>query len=234
MTCEEALLLISGQIDEANTEEEAAQLREHLENCQECRELLETFQKINADILELKEEAPDDLCAGVMAAVRKETRVKRRKHRAWMNVAAAVFVTVVGVSVIAAPFVVKEEAPAAETMSMRSVTDAVNAQKAATASLPVEGSRAISSYACTADAAGEILSPQELADQRGVPVAVVPELYSELETCEVEQLEDGTLLYILPDRNAAQELCEEHAGEVFQPEDPVQELDISYAVVLLQ
>lgn len=58
MTCEDALVLLSGHLDGENSEEEEAQLSTHLRQCPACRELLAAFQAADQGILSLEEEPP--------------------------------------------------------------------------------------------------------------------------------------------------------------------------------
>ena len=51
MTCEDALVLLSGHLDGENSEEEEAQLSAHLRQCPACRELLAAFQAADQGIL---------------------------------------------------------------------------------------------------------------------------------------------------------------------------------------
>ena len=55
MTCEDALVLLSGHLDGENSEEEEAQLSTHLRQCPACRELLAAFQAADQGILSLEE-----------------------------------------------------------------------------------------------------------------------------------------------------------------------------------
>jgi len=218
MTCEEALILISGQLDERNTEEEAAQLRKHLEHCESCRNLMDAFIAVDAGILSLEEDAPDDLCANVMEAVRQELPGKKVRTR-WAGLAvAAALILAVGVGGLGLQNGKDTAQP--ETAAYSLLADA--AEDAAAPSL-----YAARSYSTAA----VLLDPQALADEKGAPVAVVPELYYELETCELETLETGDLLYVLPDADAAAQLCRDHEGQLYEPSRSGS-ASVSYAVIM--
>lgn len=228
MTCEQALLLISGHIDHCNTEAEEAQLREHLDGCETCRSLLQAFQETDTGILTLQEAAPETLCDDVMRAIRKEVSGRKRKHRQWGSLAAAaVLVLIVGVGAYAAPSFEKADTSADTVQTVHSTAEETPALSRMRMSDP---DLAADQYAAKRSA--EPVSPQELADEHGVPVAVVHELYPSMEICEVELLEDGTLLYILPDVDAAGELCRMYPGTLFEPAVLQENPDCSYAVIV--
>ena len=71
MTCDEALELISGHIDQENTPEEEALLQAHLQTCAQCREVLQAFIDMEGGISCL-EEPPADLRERVMEAIHAE------------------------------------------------------------------------------------------------------------------------------------------------------------------
>lgn len=81
MTCEEALVLLSGRLDGANTPEEDAQLEAHLQQCDRCRAVLEAYAAADAGLLTLEEEPPAELHDRIMDAVRTEGIPVRRKRR---------------------------------------------------------------------------------------------------------------------------------------------------------
>lgn len=219
MTCEEALILISGQLDGQNTEEETAQLREHLEVCSSCRDLLATLEEIDSGVLSLEEAAPEDLCANVMDAICREVPRKRNRHSRWTAVVvAAALVLVVGAGTLRRP-VQKDSAQMQTVETYAMLADAG------------VGAPAAKSFRAVSRSASVVCDPQKIADAKGAPVAVVPELYYEMETCELEQLEDGNLLYILPGVDAAAQLCREYAGELYEPVQSM-EGSVSYAVIL--
>ena len=58
MKCEDALLLISGHVDQANTPEEEACLLVHLERCPACKRVLQAFEEMDAGLAALQEEPP--------------------------------------------------------------------------------------------------------------------------------------------------------------------------------
>ena len=78
MTCEDALVLLSGHLDGENSEEEEARLSAHLRQCPACRELLAAFQAADQGILSLAEEPPQALRQEILDAAYKEPRLKRR------------------------------------------------------------------------------------------------------------------------------------------------------------
>lgn len=91
MTCEEALVLLSGHLDGANTPEEEARLEDHLARCPDCRRILDAYTAMDQGILELSEEPPAQLHDRIMAAVAAEAKPRRRRRvrPAVMGLAAA-------------------------------------------------------------------------------------------------------------------------------------------------
>lgn len=81
MNCEEALELISGHIDESNTQEEEAQLQAHLASCAACRAILSAYEELDTGLATLKAEPPAELAAGVMDAIRQEASASRKIRR---------------------------------------------------------------------------------------------------------------------------------------------------------
>lgn len=91
MNCTDILPLISGHLDQANTETEEARLLEHLEGCSHCRSLLSQMQRGNALLAASAQEPPADLAQRVMARVRIPAAKPRRKRRviSWLASGAA-------------------------------------------------------------------------------------------------------------------------------------------------
>ena len=72
MNCEEALELLSGHIDGANTPEEEAHLQAHLASCPACRAVLSAYEDLDGSLSALKAEPPAELVQGVMDTIRQE------------------------------------------------------------------------------------------------------------------------------------------------------------------
>lgn len=195
MKCEEALLLISGQIDGTNTDEEMALLREHLASCPDCRRTMEVLTQIEQEIAGLEEESPASLKTNVMNAIRAEARPKRRARR-WAPIAvAAALVVVVGMTQFGQLNRANLAAPASIEASERSVAY----------------SRSVT------EVSAQIVDSQRLADELGGDVAVARDLLPEMEVCSCETLEDGTLLYLLDCAETAAELSEKYGLELYRP-----------------
>ena len=200
MKCEDAMLLLSGHLDHVNTEQEEAALQAHLCSCKMCRDILSAYEQADAGIASLQEKAPADLRANVMAKIKKENR--KRKFRPWAGIAvAAALVLAVGVGAVMEEYdiidLVEEEnvhePQAASEMDMQTYSR----------TLPVPD--------------GEKLA-QQLADNRNADVVLIHELYLEVETYECESLEEGAVLYILPDRAAAVFLSQTYGCVIYEPE----------------
>ena len=100
MTCEEALVLLSGHLDSRNSDEEKAQLQAHLSQCPSCRQLLAELEELDRKLLSLESEPPEDLCQSVMEAVRTEPMPQKSRPR-WVvpaaTAAAAAVILLTGV-----------------------------------------------------------------------------------------------------------------------------------------
>lgn len=107
MECTDALILISGHIDNQNTPQEEAALQAHLLECPECRRVLEAYERINSGVADLSEPAPEGLADAVMSRIRAEKTKKTR--RPWRSVGAAaglvaaVLVLLIGTKTIKLP-----------------------------------------------------------------------------------------------------------------------------------
>ena len=109
--------LLDGELDPAREEE----LRAHMETCDDCRLLYETFSLLHEDA----QEPPADLAARIMDAVRSEapdniTPMPKKKNR-WIPwvAAAACFVVIVGALTI--PRLSSQKAPNTADAATRAV-----------------------------------------------------------------------------------------------------------------
>ena len=76
MKCSDYVLLLSGHLDGENTKEQEAELKIHLNTCEECRNLLASMQE-NDRLLKEEIVIPSDLTKNIMAQVRKSKRNKK-------------------------------------------------------------------------------------------------------------------------------------------------------------
>ena len=81
MTCNEALELLSAQLDGALTPDEAQALKAHLETCPECRAIQKELAAIDRALPELEQEPPRLLHDAVMQEIRRETRKEKNAGR---------------------------------------------------------------------------------------------------------------------------------------------------------
>ena len=58
---------------------------------------------------------------------------------------------------------------------------------------------------------------EAIVAERGAPVAVVRELYYEIEACECETLAEGYVLYVLQDPDGAAALAENYGCAIYAP-----------------
>ena len=209
MNCEEALVLISGYLDGTNTDAEMAQLRTHLEDCVDCRQVLQTLKELEQGVASLEEEPPADLKETIMNEIRMEAKQTRRL-RLWVPVAAAAaLLLVVGIGGLQPEIGMN----AAKTASIQADTAA-----------PAAYSRRIGDIPAHSIA----LDSQIIADRLGAYVTETRELLPEMETCPCETLEDGSLLYQLPDSEAAKALSEYYDLALYCPTEEKQ-FEVSYA-----
>lgn len=89
MNCEEAMTLLSAELDGMLSETEQAGLNRHLETCESCRRLQKELREAENSFRAAQEEAPAELHTRVMSAVRKEKAAKRKELRRWWYVGAA-------------------------------------------------------------------------------------------------------------------------------------------------
>lgn len=95
MNCEQMTALLSAYVDGELTADEQMQVREHLEQCAECRALYEQLQTLHTSFSDLEEiPAPENFAQGVMARIKAEEKpkviplFKRPQVRAVMGLAA--------------------------------------------------------------------------------------------------------------------------------------------------
>ena len=82
ITCNEALELLSAQLDGAMTIEEQTALQEHLAACPECRRIQSELKMAEEALPKLQQEPPKLLHDAVMQEIRRETRRKKERGRA--------------------------------------------------------------------------------------------------------------------------------------------------------
>ena len=214
MHCEEALLLISGHLDNENTETEEARLQEHLQGCESCRQILESFRMADSGLLSLTEEAPRDLTHRVMEAIHSETKPQKRKNP-WVTVAAsaAAVALVVGIGWFALPKPAEDISE--DTVAVHYYTAKVVSTQAAT-------------FTSATSADGRTLS-QEI----GAPVVLLDAYVQELDGLGCEFLPDGSRLFTLQTKTAAQELSQAYGGILYLPDSGVSYTG-SYALIPAQ
>jgi len=78
--CHEALELISGHIDGVNNEKQESCLQAHLASCEVCRQILNAYLDIDAQVAELEEQPPADLVQRVMTAIEEPLVPAKRKR----------------------------------------------------------------------------------------------------------------------------------------------------------
>lgn len=89
MNCDEYLPLISGHIDDANSEIEERRLQEHLKTCAACRALLSQMEESDALLRASAATPPADLSARIMAQVRSKKQPAFSRKQRWIPIAAS-------------------------------------------------------------------------------------------------------------------------------------------------
>ena len=206
MKCEDALMLISGHIDGENTPEEDCLMQAHLESCGQCRQILQAYLEQDDGIAALTAEPPADLCGKVMEAIAGE-KTPKKKQKFWPVLAAAAAVAlVIGLGTGYLPAV--ESQPEAVPLAARSMPE-----------------EAVEPAACDFF---EEINGQIISEVRRAYVVETDRLLPELENCSIEELEDGSLLYLLPSAETALELSEKYDLKVFWH----QQAEEAYALLL--
>lgn len=95
MNCEQMTALLSAFVDGELTAQEEMQVREHLEQCAQCRALYEQLQTLHTSFSDLEEiPVPENFAQGVMERIRAEEKprgiflFKRSRFRAVVGLAA--------------------------------------------------------------------------------------------------------------------------------------------------
>lgn len=235
MNCEQMLELISGHIDGWNTPEEENKLQEHLSQCAHCREALSQYEQMDRILQETAEPAPEGLCADIMTQIRKET--KRTARRRWSSLAvAAVLVIVVGTAAAVVPdfgengVLLDTDTPEtlmmARQMPVAEETEEPCVEMAAEEAMPESALDTASAPKTKAD---PHTLAETLAQDRNACVIVISQLYPEVESLPCETLEEGYLLYILPDHNAAVLLSETYGCVIYEPDA---DTTVAYALLV--
>lgn len=102
MDCNKSFNWIQAKLDGQLTAEEDAQLQAHLDNCQECRQLLSFYQCLDGSVASLGQEPPERMAQGIMYQISPEyvtkKTIKRKFHFAGTAIAAvaAVLLLLIG------------------------------------------------------------------------------------------------------------------------------------------
>ena len=108
ITCNEALELLSAQLDGAITIEEQTALQEHLAACPECRRIQSELKMAEEALPKLQQEPPKLLHDAVMQEIRRETRRKKERKTLLrfvgvMAAAAALLAVLAGFKLVSLP-----------------------------------------------------------------------------------------------------------------------------------
>ena len=108
MTCENAVLLMSGHLDGENSAEEEALLLAHLHRCEDCRRLMSAYEAIEKQTAQLEAPVPQGLKSGVMYRIEQQANPGKQKKRfryagTLVGAVAAALVLMVGLGAIRLP-----------------------------------------------------------------------------------------------------------------------------------
>ena len=208
MNCENALELMSRELDEALTEAESAALRAHLDACPDCRETRRQLHELDALLQEDVPEPPAALHDGVMRAIRQEE--KQKKRRAWIPAAAiaaaAALVLLAGrAGLIALPGFAQTDVI---SVNIGSAVEQIFTQTGTNAP----------------DEAGA-QQAAELAAETGLDVLLVwnSGVPAELETMPYEAAQNGARVYRVTGR-LAQTILEKYSAAAYSPDDVFSDL----------
>ena len=157
MNCEQALELLSGHIDGANTPEEEAQLQAHLASCADCRAILAAYEELDSGLSALKAQPPAALAQNVMEAVRQEASAGKKIRRFPVRSIAATAVAAALLLVVGTTYLPKLSRP---DSAEATVPDVVSYE----ADTPVEDTAALSKAMPAADESADVVPDTVLAD----------------------------------------------------------------------
>lgn len=204
MTCEEALLLVSGHLDGENTAEEERALQQHLCSCSQCASVMYAYEQIDTALSAAEEKAPADLRTCIMEQIKAESR--KKKYRPWGGIAiAAAFCLTIGLG------------------SMWDLNTDTGLQ-----TVSQTQSRTITQKSTVPDGAQ---LAQVYAEENGAAVVVVHELYYEIEIYPCQTTKEGYVMYRLPDYASAVSLGENYGCAVCEPSGFVDQT-VSYALLV--
>lgn len=228
MNCEQALLLISGHLDNGNSPQEEADLQAHLEACPQCRQVLEDFRMADAGLLDGTVEAPAGLCDRVMEQVRRKASPKRKQAK-WvtMGALAAAAALVMGIGYYTLPGGSAAQDGAVFTAADNLARSAAEVLVVAEEEVMTEADMEMPAESESAPLA-PITDPADLARRLEAPVVVLEEAVAELDGLGWEQLDDGAVLYLLDTAEAAGELGRTYGAMVY---DPGTAAEVSFALV---
>lgn len=157
ITCNEALELLSAQLDGAMTIEEQTALQEHLAACPECRRIQSELRMADEALPGLQQEPPKLLHDTVMREIRRETRRKKERKPLLrfvgaMAAAAALLAVLAGFKLVNLPGFDHGEAAVSMGDSLFPKTD--SARKYAEELAKQTGCRVILVEHCTPEALG--------------------------------------------------------------------------------
>ena len=159
MNCEQMTLLMSAWLDGELSEQEEQQMKEHLEQCAECRALMEQLQALHTSFSDLEEiPAPEGFADSVMERIARESKPKvvplfKRPQMRALSALAACAVLFIGFGSIKMGGSAKSEAAAAPAAPMpeSAVYDVVVTESA--------GEYVMESYSKTVEAPMEPMAP---------------------------------------------------------------------------
>lgn len=172
MCSEEMRTLLSKHLDGCNTPEEESVLQQHLNKCEECRQMLADYELINNRIADLIVDPPKSLTDNIMKEIDVEIPKPKKQYKlpiryaTLIAAAAAIFLFVVSTGKISLPntgaTAINYEIPTKEK-----INPSITTIQQTTLTVPEEHPN---------DALHAHIDCEALAQQEGIPVAV---LYTE-------------------------------------------------------
>lgn len=186
ITCNEALELLSAQLDGAITIEQQAALDAHLASCPECRRIQRELQLADEALPGLQQEPPRLLHDAVMQEIRRETRQKKERKPLLrfvgvMAAAAALLAVLAGFQLVRLPGF--DSGEAAVSMGDTLFPHAQSAKEYAEQLARQTGCRVILVEHCTPEAlGGEFTKLENGVYRRELTEAALDEIEASLES----------------------------------------------------
>ena len=104
--CEKVLDLLNQYADGELVESDAQLVRAHLELCPSCKKAYEELLEIEKLFCEAKEEAPKELCEGVMAKIKAEPTAYAKRKKIMKSITGVAVAAAISLTVLSSPAII--------------------------------------------------------------------------------------------------------------------------------